>query len=611
MSDESDFVYVDDDGNPLPPEQATNVEIFERFFKNVSNNELTNQTQQQSSSSPSVDESNNNNNNDKGEQSAATWATVLASFGGAEKLRETASLLKEGKILEQGPKEDVIADQDELNADDEEKQGDDVNDNEEDEEEIEEIEEEEEETSFASDQYDGFSREYTDQDHEEQWILDDILNRKLKLPSTDAEHQQQHESPKNRREDTLSDYDDEDLIAQLKAGKRKTVNKKAAQESNQRQKEAKVPHYLCKWRWFSKPTWETRDALLDLGYAEKIREYDVEHDSFHKGELRLAALKTKKFSPTSVFGNPVVGSNTFALDRASYRYTVFERIFPDYISFIHTKMLAAGQQVTDIVNIAAPASASDFFYRWASQPELIPFRTFHGTRQENLPGITRMGLKLPGSREGVTVLNGQALGGTAIYTALSPSTPMSYARGCNFLLVCVALDPGSQGIVKHHGDWRLFYHNDLILPVWLIRYSPNCVNCPHEALAKKMIGARAAEVNLSQYRFIRYHNNLTGVLSNLGADKYDLTQEGENDTDAVRSTLTGVGTIARTITHNNDEYSENNAHDPLPGDRGKARQQQPGRDPDVKVRAKEVGHKKMSKRLIKQLPKSLKEVYGY
>ena len=222
-----------------------------------------------------------------------------------------------------------------------------------------------------------------------------------------------------------------------------------------------------------------------------------------------------------------------------------------------------------------------------------------------------MGLKIPGTREGVTVQNGSALQ-NGIYSALNPSTPIGYARGCNFLIVGVALDPCQQNQVRHHGDWRVFYSNDLVVPVWLFRYETVNTNTgasqTHHKEVKYLMAEGTDKSLVSKYKFIKLHHNLSSILGSLLNENEDLTQEGHDNPQAVSSTLTGAGTVARKITSVVEE-GENSK--PLPGDVARTARFPTTRDPDVKLREKEIGNKKMSKRLIKQLPRSLKEVYGY
>jgi hypothetical protein len=45
-----------------------------------------------------------------------------------------------------------------------------------------------------------------------------------------------------------------------------------------------VHEYLCKWKWYDEPTWESRQAIEDLGHVERLDAFDADHRSDHQGK---------------------------------------------------------------------------------------------------------------------------------------------------------------------------------------------------------------------------------------------------------------------------------------------------------------------------------------
>jgi hypothetical protein len=112
---------------------------------------------------------------------------------------------------------------------------------EEDDEEAEEEEAEVEEEEDAGGEVRGMSRECSNADDD--WVLETILKRR-------------------RAKQPVRRVDDDD-------GGREYLD---------------VHEYLCKWKWYDEPTWESRQAIEELGHVERLDAFDADHRSDHQGK---------------------------------------------------------------------------------------------------------------------------------------------------------------------------------------------------------------------------------------------------------------------------------------------------------------------------------------
>jgi hypothetical protein len=62
-----------------------------------------------------------------------------------------------------------------------------------------------------------------------------------------------------------------------------------------------VHEYLCKWKWYDEPTWESRQAIEDLGHVERLDAFDADHRSDHQGKkLSADGLSTFPAKDTAI-----------------------------------------------------------------------------------------------------------------------------------------------------------------------------------------------------------------------------------------------------------------------------------------------------------------------
>lgn len=90
---------------------------------------------------------------------------------------------------------------------------------------------------------------------------------------------------------------------------------------------------------------------------------------------------------------------------------------------------------------------------------------FHGTTAKNAERIVREGFRVD-----VPVRCGRVYG-TGIYCAKSPRTPIAYAGGAKFVLLCKALmgRDGVDSTLPRH-DWVLFKTGAQLLPCYAVYY---------------------------------------------------------------------------------------------------------------------------------------------
>jgi hypothetical protein len=287
----------------------------------------------------------------------------------------------------------------------------------------------------------------------------------------------------------------------------------------QRQRE-----FLCQWRWYAAPTWEPEAALVDLGFDVELARY--------LAAARAAPLAATQ-SADAVAGDVVAGvasSRNTGAAMAKFvsppkarltgelRTTIFERIFPDWFTYITEQLKACDGAPVAVANIAPVHATARFLELWRrDHASVAPVRVFHGTRSPTVPAICVNGLAVPGSM-GVTVRNGQAYG-PGIYTARTPRTPMGYTDQYNFMFVCVALlgstyvraGEGPASLDKHlPRHFVIFSENFYVVPVWLVQFRRTTADLYDERYclrtAQEQRRSREAAINAGDDS-----NGLTGV----------------------------------------------------------------------------------------------------
>lgn len=233
-----------------------------------------------------------------------------------------------------------------------------------------------------------------------------------------------------------------------------------------------VVQYLCHWKDYAEPTWETRAVLEKYGFSDDVIKFEqLELEKLKERQNIARAVGGKAIDPFAKYG--------FGGAKSSYRKTVFEEIFPDWQEFIVDKCLQSGLTVRAIANVAPSYAAAEMLRHWKSCREKSgevknPIRVFHGTRSPYVPAICKNSLAVPGTR-GCSIVNANAFG-LSIYTSTGTSTPACYSDSSCFMFCCVALVGKQYETVapnsprKPPSHFVLIRENRLIVPVWLIHF---------------------------------------------------------------------------------------------------------------------------------------------
>jgi hypothetical protein len=266
----------------------------------------------------------------------------------------------------------------------------------------------------------GMTRTWSDHAEDEEWILEEILaRRKAKSLPEDTNPEDQY------------DYDEE---YSKKSGAIK-ANKKADFGFE----------YLCRWKWYTEPTWEHQTLLENEGFGKQIQEFN----DVKSGKLTSLSRPRgpRKALPAEV--------------------SLIMRVFGPMQQAALNHMSSCGVKPLAIVDVARPHLVRAFLGRWLHMRDTTPTMLFHGTRGCNVASIVDRGLLIPGSG-GVRVLNGTAHG-VGIYTATNASTSRGYTDPYCVMFICVGLlGPGCS--VATAGDFRVFRTSELIVPLWLVHF---------------------------------------------------------------------------------------------------------------------------------------------
>jgi hypothetical protein len=303
-----------------------------------------------------------------------------------------------------------------------------------------------------------------DQDDDTEWALERVLKRKTITIDVDVD------------DEITSRFagDDGNELRQL--------NQAAAQgrvTGACTNKTRKTWAYLCKWRGYEEPTWETREALEDFGFQADV-------DWFDSWLLTAASCNAPPLPPSSVLSLPRTNGHTNGhnlpdqdpekLDPVAYdaarNLLDFDDLFPDLPFHVH-KSCGFGMRVAKYARIDPPArnAAFDSAWRaaWAAGYEVAPVIVYYGTLRQNVRSVLRYGL-LPATSPG------KRRGGL-IFTSRSAALSATYADetavgGSRFIFACVGL-VGS--LVGGRDKVIVFSNPANVIPVWLVEVAPRCI----------------------------------------------------------------------------------------------------------------------------------------
>jgi hypothetical protein len=252
-----------------------------------------------------------------------------------------------------------------------------------------------------------FSREYSDNGGEDEWVLESLLKRR----GTKA---------------VKRDYG-EDGNAQVRADY----------------------EYLCKWKWYREPTWENRTTLEELGLVSRLEEFDRSRRPINRTTNRRPKRprKTKKDGAGAL---ELLMGDDFA-----------EKVF--------VKTRQSGMFVTSYAPVLNQTCEKRFIEKWRLSPaSFCPMIMFHGTRSQNIGSIGAHGLRVPNTGNGVRIVNGSSFG-VGIYAAKDSAYSRGYTD-CDKMFVCLALVGPQYTTMKDCGGICVFFDEALIVPLWLIKF---------------------------------------------------------------------------------------------------------------------------------------------
>ena len=542
----SPFVYVDDDGNELPPEEATSLLYADALRRGPPPAAAT--AESEASKQEWLAES------------SAAADDFLARCGGFDVVLSAAAAMEKRALVDAAAASAARErryDDDGDNAANDDSDADDAG-------------------MMTAGGGASFSREYSDVGADGDWVLECVLRRRNMVEEAAGDNDDNGSDGYD-----YDDADGDDAVG-YSATKQRAINN------------SKVPHYLCKWKWYAAPTWESRRALLDLGHGDKLRAYDAEHSDAAARAKRVAKAN-KKAQYVIWCGLPVVANG--------YKHTIFEELFPDALSFITDSFeRTAGTnnlRITSIANVAPPAAAALFLSEWQRLPNSSVVRVFHGTAGSFVPAICSMGLVVPGAR-GCTVANGSAYG-VGIYTARAPDVSIAYTKGSEVMFVCVGLVDASlesAGRVRTPASYCVFFESALVVPVWLVRFEP------------RLPQQRGVSAQLLPP--IRMCANWLGVFGPAESEHADWKAEG---TDADAEALRQRASPNRVIYPPSAASAAAAAHD----DNAKATDVDIRVNVNVDAKLRQFtkpgqhlrGDGGVPKKMLKQMPRNMKSVFGY
>ena len=304
----------------------------------------------------------------------------------------------------------------------------------------------------------AFSREATAED--EPWVLDRILRRRVfRLPLT-------------------------------RSGEEEVDERKSAKTNPAPR--AKELQYLCQWRHYAEPTWESRELLEEEGFKNACDAYDAEREKLSSG-----GKKPKR----SGGGDDGAHCPRRRLDIDIYCW--LEHVFrtpgappndaEELTVLIKEKMCEGGLTPLYFMPVALRRHVAAFHQTWKRLSAThYPVLVFHGTNSSYVTSIVERGLVVPSSNSNakgkaadglaaIRVVNGSRLG-IGIYTS---TTPVVSASFCNTdrppyhygysgeMFACLGLVSASDenvlmGDRQRHPNTIVFFDASYVIPVGLV-----------------------------------------------------------------------------------------------------------------------------------------------
>jgi hypothetical protein len=292
---------------------------------------------------------------------------------------------------------------------------------------------------------------------DEEWSLEGLLRRKAGMVDVNSE-------------EDVGDYDDEE--AYVKSG-----SAAGMRAGTGRQRRTWL--YLCKWRGYADPTWESRELLINEGYRREVDAFDA----VKVGAEPAPSVRARRWGNRlreSVMPDPS-GS---AID--------FDQLFPDAAGYIqamfrNSEWKQPGTHVHRIARVDSSEANRRFAATWEHLSRVagvVPVIVFHGARRVNVPSIIRRGLQVAGN------------GSLAIYTTKWADTSAAYsdvragdASGSKLIFACVGL------ISRRCRVWEelvLFTSAAAVMPVWLVECSNERDELPPRLVSLDQLADREA-----------------------------------------------------------------------------------------------------------------------
>ena len=264
--------------------------------------------------------------------------------------------------------------------------------------------------------------------------------------------------------------------------------------------EAGRVEYLCKWKGYVEPTWETRELMEDEGFVRELRAFDDVALSRLSAPLapkwddltaRERGLAERPLSLTGGDGRgPVLRGQPVAqkCNKKSCYFadtSVVEQLAADdFLGSVSRLSRAANLHVVQYGSIATTSQISTFLATArrlsdTHRPKIL----FHGTQIQNIPKIAATGLQVPGS-SGIKVVNG-SVHGVGIYAANEPSMSIYYCSSLTNnlrMLACVGLVSNSDPDITVHAGFVVLKRSELILPLWALDLYCGHIVSPKDAV---------------------------------------------------------------------------------------------------------------------------------
>ena len=247
--------------------------------------------------------------------------------------------------------------------------------------------------------------------------------------------------------------------------------------------------YLCKWQWYDEPTWETKEVLED----DYFKELTAFEKSIVEGRPKAPHV-TQKWSDlhpgepaADPDPNPAVKKQRPAVHEGPQR----ERQFGDYSILARITHFSLVSQIMKLMSYGlglygygccATDDQMDAFLATYKKHHKThrPILLYHGTQLTNNASICRNGFRVP--RTSTDVAHGSAYG-VGIYAAFEPHTAFCFCkatlRGNGRILCCVALvSPDDPSITMVEDYCVVFQNPRFILPVWAFDVNSHGFSCP-------------------------------------------------------------------------------------------------------------------------------------